>query len=296
MRLPERSWKNPLAKILKLIKASLSEKEQKEFEAGYRRFQGKLLHLGLIWERLIVDFEAHEKRLEVAFARAWEVSKTGKSSYTPTPKEESEIQHYREKSKFIELDLEDFFIHARILMDRIAWLTRFFIKGVEYVSFSKLRNFFLKPENIPFSKDEEYAKFIREKTAWYETMLKSYRDKLIVHDITSDMFGGIYSDSEITTLVRVRMRPLSQNKWNKHWQSILKLRDKYIDRISGLADIPLNMFELIRYLDSYSDLIDSPDLKKLEEIRSVFGTKLPDINSIADHIMDILNFYANHFY
>ncbi|MCP8312894.1 MAG: hypothetical protein H3Z53_00765 [archaeon] len=292
MKLPDRSWENPLGNIPELLKVHLTETKLREFEAGYSRFQRKLSHLGLIWERLKNDTDAYEKLLEVV-AKTVDLVKTGKTSYTHTPEEQSAIQFYREKSKFIYLDFEDFFIHAKILMDRIAWLTRFFIKGVEFSRFTKLRKFFLK--NVPFLEDKEYARYIRENTAWYETMLESYRDKLIVHDATSDTVGIFSSPRHLVTLASVRLRPLPEEEWSEHWQGLLKLREKYKDRIPGLAEIPLNAIELIRHLDVHSDLIEPSDLKVLEKIRHEPGAKFPDVNSITDHIMDLLNFYSNHF-
>jgi hypothetical protein len=288
MKLPDQSWENPLKKIQLTIKNRLPLGAHKEFEVSYRRFNAKLIHLGLIWERLKVDIESNEKRNYHIFAS----TKTHKLPYTHTPEEESVIQHYTEKSKFIHLDFEDFFIHADILMGRVAWLTRFFLKGVTYDSFSDLRKFFL---NNPFPQDEQYTLYIREKTTWYETLLKGYRDKLIVHDTTSDMGSIISSPKEVTTIGKARMRPLPKEKWNKQYQRLMKLRDKYKDKIPRVSEIPVNVFELIRCLDAHGDLIDPSDLRELGEIRHQFGTKLPNVNAIANHIMDLLNFYTNHF-
>jgi hypothetical protein len=82
----------------------------------------------------------------------------------------------------LSLDVEDFFIHSRILMDRITNLVKFFFKkGIpHYDSFYEHRKYFLEPKNIPWQIDEEYAKYIREETSWFQD-LRNARDDSIVH-------------------------------------------------------------------------------------------------------------------
>ncbi|MBP9019438.1 MAG: hypothetical protein WBJ37_06640 [Bacteroidales bacterium] len=91
----------------------------------------------------------------------------------------------RETARFLNLDFDNLLIHSRILLDRATALTRAFLKNERslpsFASFNKHRSFFLKPENIPHGNHEEYAKYVRERTEWFPSLLGLARDKFVVH-------------------------------------------------------------------------------------------------------------------
>lgn len=152
------------------------ENKGKSELAAYNRFRAKLNHLSLIWKRLEDETITNESYINLIVKRAKEGASIGVD----------EIHRLSINSQFLSLDLEDFVIHARILMDRVAVLVAYLIEGparsLQHASFHKHRRFFLDPKNIPYNPDEEYARYIWEQTGWFEIMLRDARDILIVHD------------------------------------------------------------------------------------------------------------------
>ena len=90
-----------------------------------------------------------------------------------------------ETARFLNLDFDNLLIHSRILLDRATALTRAFLKNERslpsFASFNRHRSFFLKPENTPYGNHEEYAKYVRERTEWFSSLLGLVRDKFVVH-------------------------------------------------------------------------------------------------------------------
>lgn len=97
--------------------------------------------------------------------------------------ERSIAARYREVARFLHYDFANCLIHARILMDRVAGLARYFLAGPElpsYTSFSDHRKFFLRRPALRGTVGE-YGRHIRERTGWFDMPLKEVRDKFIVH-------------------------------------------------------------------------------------------------------------------
>ena len=93
------------------------------------------------------------------------------------------IRKRKDSAPYWGLDFDNFLIHGRILLDRAIRLARPLFgrsDAPSLYSFRKHRDFFLKPENIPYPVHEEYAKYVREQTGWFPR-LKLARDKYIVH-------------------------------------------------------------------------------------------------------------------
>ena len=99
-------------------------------------------------------------------------------------KQQKVISEKHKKVKFyLELDFFNCIIYARILMDRTISLARYFIDEKifpSFTSFNDHKKYFLKQKNI-YGKHEDYAKYIREKTEWFDVPLKVIRDKFLVH-------------------------------------------------------------------------------------------------------------------
>jgi len=92
---------------------------------------------------------------------------------------------YRELRPFLEFDLSNCLLHTRILLDRVAGLSRNFLNQEplpSFTSFSDHKKFFQKQRDAgQISKQEEYASYIVEKTDWFDMPLKLVRDKFLVH-------------------------------------------------------------------------------------------------------------------
>jgi hypothetical protein len=296
MRIRKLEWNDPIRPVYEIAKAQIEQRLLDEFEAAYSRYVQKLSHLSFIWDRLRADVDAHEKCLELAFAG----HKQRVAGEAFTSEELAALGQLEDASKTLYLDYEDFFIHSKILMDRTIFLTQFFLPRAETkpstTSFTRHRQFFQKPENIPFNKDEEYARYMRENTQWFETMLKAYRDSFVVHDVRFRSMGVISGPAEPPRLFRVRGQTAGASEWQHTWSWLMSLREKYLRKIPGLDDVTVNAYELIDFLDSHASMIEPTDLKTLAAVRVSTGGKLPDVLELANHIKGYLCFYGQHFY
>ena len=90
---------------------------------------------------------------------------------------------YNKVRPYLELDFFNCLIHARILLDRSISIRRYFInekKLPSFTSYNHHKKFFTRMRKR-YGKHEEYAKYVREKTAWFDVPLKLIRDKYLVH-------------------------------------------------------------------------------------------------------------------
>jgi len=207
------------------------------------------------------------------------------------PQDDFVLNNLMQNVIYLHLDYENFFIYARILMDKLAYLTSFFFRGPSNSSFPRQKQFFLDAENIPFSPDEEYANYIRDKTDWFERSLKLPRDKIIVHGLP--FTGGIKTSPNGTlTLPRVGWGRDLQNVWEK----LKTIKDKYGDRYPELKEVSDNIFEITKFLLDRPDILLEPnDRKVFSECVRIAGSELPDISSLADNIIEFVKFFDQHF-
>jgi hypothetical protein len=122
---------------------------------------------------------------EMSIARRWDQSVyyTNKYGDKYTPSQRIIANKYNLIHQFIELDFFTCIIYARMLLDRAISISRHFIKGQtlpSFTSFNDHKKFFLRLKT-QYGQFEEYAKYIREETEWFNMPLKIVRDKFIVH-------------------------------------------------------------------------------------------------------------------
>ena len=117
------------------------------------------------------------------------------------PKIHNYLFEHREELSFFH---EDFFIHSRILMDRLALLSSFLFKINKKEKMELVDSFssYFKHENgqiTPIIKDEiskklpEELKSLLSETKWYIELIKKPRDQLVVHakDAKHRIIGGV---------------------------------------------------------------------------------------------------------
>lgn len=131
-----------------------------------------------------------------------------------TPYEKQIASRYRELSPYTEFDITNCLLYARILLDRVASLSRRFLCSGQlpsFTSFSDHKKFFQKLAN-PYGAHEEYARYIRTNTDWFEMPLKEVRDKYVVHSAPKHMrFVGLPNNFEVE-LVIIRADGNSEEK------------------------------------------------------------------------------------
>lgn len=86
----------------------------------------------------------------------------------------------------VHLDTNCFIMNARILMDRVAYLTSFFWQKIakrqpEWASFKEHKDWFMSSDKKSCILDRDYATYITQHTDWFEKKLKDIRDDFIVH-------------------------------------------------------------------------------------------------------------------
>ena len=106
-----------------------------------------------------------------------------KSTAKFSDKESKTAKEYHKIKKYIKLDLTNTIIRARILLDKIAVLSRYLADTPDQWpvrSFADQCKKF-KSDGHSFNKEDPYVKYICKETGWFEIPLKLIRDDYIVH-------------------------------------------------------------------------------------------------------------------
>ena len=118
-------------------------------------------------------------------------------------------------------------------MDRIARVAQLVLGkyNIPSSSFNEHKKFFLKPQNIPYHTNEDYAKLIREKTDWFDNFLKASRDKIMVH---SDIPWSGTKSSATGGLKLTRMNILGSSSLKEHAEFMMGLNGDILRVILNL--------------------------------------------------------------
>ena len=192
----ERIRKDPLESLLK----ELAHDDAHIVSNDFTRYQEAYWFYSLSLDRYL-----SEMSIAARFSRGpTGVCRSG-GTQRYTSAERKLADEHKRTGRFLEYDLVDCLIHSRILMDRTIALSRHFLTGhtlPSFTSFSEHRKFFAKL-STPFGDHEEYARFIRQHTNWFEMPLKFVRDKFVVHGAPKHMrflgypMGGFELDLNI---------------------------------------------------------------------------------------------------
>lgn len=121
-----------------------------------------------------------------------------------TPHEKKIAARYNELAPYTEFDITNCLLYARILLDRVASLSRRFLptgQSPSFTSFSDHKKFFQK-QSKPYAAHEKYAEYIRKETDWFEMPLKEVRDKFVVHSAPKHMrFVGLPNSFEVELVI-----------------------------------------------------------------------------------------------
>ncbi len=95
-----------------------------------------------------------------------------------TPRDSELARRFNTIAPFLYLDFYNCLLWARILLDRIVALSRYFLTGQtlpSFHSFSDHRKFFVK-RTASYGGHEDYARYIRDQTEWFDMPIKHVRD------------------------------------------------------------------------------------------------------------------------
>jgi len=287
IKISGKKWGDPFSPLQrKLAKSCHRKTHTLSFAVGdcliYYRY------INTIWKRLVVDYHVLMRHFSA-------LKKHMENTRGETTQEElspSVLNGHLESMTCLRLDSETFFVFGVILMNKLAYTAQLFLSGNCPSSlretFSKQKTFF--HENKPFDIDEDYAKFVRDKTDWFDRSLKLPRDKLVTHGLT--YVSAITSSSDGITLPKLG--------WGRDLRDVTvklaKLKKKYEDRYSELKGTTDNIHEITGMLLNRPDILLEPeDEKTLMYCVRRAGSELPDISEIADNIIDFAAFFCSHF-
>ena len=285
---------NPLIPFLEHLKTKVPQSQADDLEGAFVRYNLKYTHLSLIWERLsasVLLFDAQSKAMMDSAARGGNLSK-----------EEEKVMHLAVEAGIpYSLDYEDFFIHAKILLDRAIFFIRFFypdLKNVKEIKdvtsdFTGHRLFFLRTN--PYQNDEEYGKYVRENTAWYESTLRNYRNKFVIHDKELIGAGMLHNPGESPRQIRRPAKMPTEEDSKKHREMLLVMREKYLEVVPKLKGTPVNIWELLDVFDANSAQLKPEDRVILNDLHVFMGGKMPELNLLLTSIMEFMRFFAQHF-
>lgn len=162
--------KNPLLSVLKKI----NSEEISIFRDDLSRQDESYKHYFLTLERCLKHTSISIRYHNSAYYKR-------KNRQRLTPAEKKIAIAYDKSARYFELDFFNNLIHARILLDRIVFISRFFLKDgyvPSFTSFNDHKKFFRKNSVI---NHDEYANYIKNNTDWFDFPLKAIRDKFITH-------------------------------------------------------------------------------------------------------------------
>ncbi len=289
--------KNTLHETMQKLKNKREKEELRNLWLNYNSFKDTFSFLLIIWSRIQCDIRLiNEKNGLEAFydcPRYEDEEDPGE----PTEDEKKQILEGHKHEKIVRLDIEDWFIHALILMDKFAKLARgifFSIYGEEkkqevniipFRSFHKFKKYFLKNRNKFF--DNEFPEIIDQYTEWFEPELRDIRDDLIQHESSFKIWGSTFSSTKNEIYFSFskfkpfhtprKLHTLIERNKNRFPQimecySILKILNIFDEHWSELDQVDRDLVTSIKQ----SHGSDIPDIIKLYRKISTFFTQVND--------------------
>lgn len=179
MFLKERDWSFPFEELDKKFDEHYDFVTAEKFHLARGDFLREWRFLEILWGRLQDDYRLFNKSQSQI-----------KEGTIESFKNNVRIGKLLMRSlELIHLDTNCFFMNARILMDRVAYLTTFFwrkisseqIKQKRFQSFKKLKNKIKNLYDDGKIIDKDFAEYFIQRTDWFEKKLRDIRNDLIVH-------------------------------------------------------------------------------------------------------------------
>ena len=234
--LTSRDWRFPINEIVDKVYESFSSMEAEKFQMALGTIMREWHFLSLIWERLQQEYRERTESLEELL----NLKKKG-ISHLKGSELTKKLMH---NSNLIHLDNEDFLIHAKILLDRVVYLTKEFFtnrivrKGSEPPD--GFTNWFRDEKHPGLILDVELAEYLRSNAGWYDK-LQYARDKLIVHA------KGYYIDElreEDKRIVIGRARP--------RFDSVRNIIDWYkVEDMPNLDELMDGITDFLHFYDQH---------------------------------------------
>lgn len=271
-RLTDKSTLLELARYL--FKKYESDPKRSAFSLYYRSFQMTQSFLPEIWDRILKDVRLEQEywSIEAEINNAQQAEEEYKLSVEETKVLDEFLAHQHR----INLDVEDWFLHAHILMEKYTKLFKLVLqltKGndrrfnkIPSRSFHKHIKFFQTEKTGIL--DEKYVDLIKDCSNWYVSEIKDVRDDLITHEQIGRFWGS--STSPDTFSISRFNRP------DTLVNPLYSLADKYKEKFLILQS-ERNVFNLLSFFEANASKLEAIDAKTISDIRRKYGRSFPDI-------------------
>jgi hypothetical protein len=260
------------------------------FLTSFRMTQKFLIE---IWDRVRDDIRLRHEYWEIYT----ELYDPGSEGRKPTHKEVEILDRYNKHWILLNLDIEDWFLHAHILMEKFGRLARETmvllstgeekvkpICGVNPRSFKAHIEFFATGKGRDY--DAKYAEMLRTISSWYCADLKDIRDDLIQHETTARLWSTSVSPDGVRVSRFVHSQRLLKQLYD--------LRDKNIGSFPFLKN-ETNFFKLLEVFEKSTSKMDKGDVEKIKGIRKTYGKDFPDIPELYSKMNRLFRETNDHF-
>lgn len=273
--------KNTLHETMQKLKSKREKEELRNLWLNYNSFKDTFSFLLIIWSRIQRDIRLIDEKngLEAFYDRPRYEGEEDPGE--PTEDEKKQILEGHKHEQIVRLDIEDWFIHALILMDKFAKLARgifFSIYGKEKKqevniiplrSFHKFKKYFLKNRNKFF--DSEFPEIIDQYTEWFEPELRDIRDDLIQHESSFKIWGSSFS----STKTEINFG-FSKFKPFHVPQKFHTLIDRTITRFPQIEQC-YSILQVLAIFDEHWKELNQEDRDLVTSIKQSHGSDIPDI-------------------
>ena len=263
----------------------LKEKSEKiSLQPDLMRYNRKFHQCNLIISRII---ENHAQ-FHILDEKVWEFA--DREEKILSDEEQALVSKHGRLSSLISFDVEDYFIHIQILIDRLAVLIA---NQIKELPISKIKSFrdlinFIKTQNS----QNELFDYLLKQEKWFKLLINIHRNKLIVHDNISQMTGTKYSKNQIHSPIRLGRLDSSNSK--TIISTLNKIKENHVSDILELKN-EVNIWKLLLICDYNAEKLTDPEVNEIINIHKNHGGEMPEIDLVNTKIQNFLD-YVNSFF
>lgn len=250
------------------------------FNMYLRSFHMTQNFLTEIWDRILQDIQLGNKYWNIQAELHYSELQ---DEYDLSEEDAKILEEYSKHEYRLNLDVEDWFLHAHILMEKYVKLFKLIMilisgneqneKGAHELpnrSFDRHFKYFLRLDKKGIA-DETYLEIIKASVSWYYSDLKDVRDDLIEHEQIGRFWGSGISPGHFS-ISRFRRTDAMTKK-------LYELRDKY-QKAYTILQGQVNIYELMNFFETNILRLEPVDVSIIKGIRKGYGRDFPDIPTL----------------
>ena len=145
---------------------------------------------------------------------------------------------HHEIATLVHLEVESFYLFAKIFLDKIAFFLHDYFgetKGVSLTSHHKLQQ---NLERLRLAKDLTYPDGLSESIIFLQKHLIDFRDDEIVHKANPRTIKGTAYDGEQVNIMRIRIYPNERDNQveSKSLSELLSAINKYVEQVIAIIE------------------------------------------------------------